>query len=71
MSEILFETIIYWDAEDQIFVVEIPELPGCTAHGATKQVALQNVEEAAQLWLETAREDGIEIPQPRGRLLFA
>jgi predicted RNase H-like HicB family nuclease len=71
MSEILFETIVYWDAEDQMFVVEIPELPGCTAHGVTKQVALQNVEEAAQLWLETAREDGIEIPQPRGRLLFA
>lgn len=71
MNESLYETIIYWDAKDRIFVVEIPELPGCTAHGATKQEALQNAEEAAQLWVATAREDGIEIPQPRGRLIFA
>lgn len=71
MNEIRYETIIYWDADDQIFVVEVPELAGCKAHGATKQEALANAEQAAQLWLETAREDGVPIPEPKGRLLFA
>lgn len=71
MNEILYETIIYWDASDKIFVVEIPELPGCSAHGKTKLQALRNAEDAAQFWLETAREDGVRIPPPRGRLIFA
>jgi predicted RNase H-like HicB family nuclease len=71
MSEIQYETIIYWDSADCIFVVEVPELPGCVAHGPTKVEAIRNAEEAARLWLETAAEDGKAIPEPRGRLMFA
>ena len=71
MNEIRYETIIYWDKQDQIFVVEIPELPGCKAHGSTKLQALKNIEEAALLWISTAIQDGKEIPEPRGKLLFA
>ncbi len=71
MNEIHYETIIYWDSEDCIFVVEVPELPGCIAHGTTKVEAIHNAEEAAKLWLETAAEDGQPIPEPRGRLMFA
>jgi predicted RNase H-like HicB family nuclease len=71
MSEIQYETIIYWDSTDSVFVVEVPELPGCMAHGSTKVEAIRNAEDAAQLWLETAIEDGKAIPEPRGRLMFA
>ncbi len=71
MAEIRYETIIYWDAEDQVFVVEVPELAGCKAHGTTKQQALAHAEEAAQLWIASAHEDGTPIPKPKGRLLFA
>ena len=71
MNEMRYETIIYWDSQDGIFVVEVPELPGCTAHGSSKQEALKNVEEAASLWIETAKEDGMAIPEPKGRLLYA
>jgi len=63
--------MICCDAEDRIFVVEIPELPGCTAHGATKREALQNAQKAAQLWAATARKDGMKVPQPPGRMIPA
>lgn len=67
-----YEVIIYWSAEDKVFVAEIPELPGCAAHGDTQEQALTNAKEAAQLWLDTAREFGDPIPEPKGRrLLFA
>ncbi|VAX35531.1 hypothetical protein MNBD_UNCLBAC01-1895 [hydrothermal vent metagenome] len=71
MNEAHYELIIYWDKTDQIFVVDVPELPGCMAHGATKMKAMNNVEEAISLWIKTAKEDCIEIPEPKGRLLFA
>ncbi len=71
MNEIHYEIIIYWDSSDSIFVAEVPELPGCLAHGTTKVEAIHNAEEAAKLWLETAAEDGRSIPEPRGRLMFA
>jgi len=71
MNEIQHEIILFWDRIDKIFVAEIPELPGCMAHGETKIEALQNVEDAARVWVETAIEDGKQIPAPRGRLMFA
>lgn len=71
MDEMRYETIIYWDSQDEIFVVEVPELPGCIAHGASKQEALKNIEDAAALWIKTAQDDGVTIPVPKGRLLFA
>jgi predicted RNase H-like HicB family nuclease len=68
---IRYEVIIYWSAEDQAFIAEVPELPGCMADGATYQAALANVEIIIQEWIETARELGRPIPEPRGRLVYA
>ncbi len=67
-----YEMIIYWSAEDDAFVAEVPELPGCLAHGATQEEALGNAKQATQLWIDTAQEFGDPIPKPRGhRLVYA
>lgn len=66
-----YELILYWSSEDSAFIAEVPELPGCAADGATRLEALANVEIAIAEWLETARELGRPIPEPKGRLLFA
>ncbi len=66
-----YEIILYWSAEDSAFIAEVPELPGCMAHGDTQEDALANVKEAMRLWLDTAREFGDPIPEPRGRLMYA
>ncbi len=68
---IKYEVIIYWSAEDEAFIAEVPELPGCAADGATYQEALSNVETIIGEWIETARELGRSIPEPKGRLVFA
>ncbi len=65
-----YEVIIYW-SDDDAFIAEIPELPGCAADGPTAQEALQHVQVIAREWIETARSLGRTIPAPRGRLLFA
>ena len=57
---------VHWSAEDSVFVAEVPELPGCMAHGNSKTAALANVQEAVQLWIETAREFGDPVPEPWG-----
>lgn len=64
-----YETIIYWSDEDQSFIADVPELPGCMAHGASPDEALANAQEAMQLWLDTAREFGDPVPEPKGRRL--
>lgn len=69
--EIRYEIIIYWSQEDQAFIAEVPELPGCAADGPSYQEALGAVEVVIREWIETARELGRPIPEPRGRLLFA
>jgi predicted RNase H-like HicB family nuclease len=67
-----YEVIIYWSNEDQVFVAEIPELPGCMAHGGTQELALARVNEAIQLWIDTAKEFGHPVPEPKGdRLMLA
>jgi predicted RNase H-like HicB family nuclease len=66
-----YEIIIYWSDEDEAFIAEVPELPGCAADGETYQEAVQNVEIIMQQWIETAQEIGISVPQPKGRLMFA
>lgn len=71
MPEYRYEIIIYWSEADQAFIAEVPELPGCAADGATYREALEQAEVIIREWIETARELGREIPQPRGRLLFA
>ena len=68
---IRYEMIIYWSDEDDSFVVEVPELPGCMADGATYQEALANAEVVILEWLETAQALGRPIPEPRGRLVYA
>ncbi len=62
-----YEVIIYWSNEDGVFVAEAPELPGCTAHGDTQEAALEHIGQAIDLWLETAREFGDQIPETEGR----
>lgn len=59
-----YGVIIYWSNEDDAFLAEVPELPGCSAHGDSKSAALQSVEQAAELWLDTAREFGDPVPPP-------
>ena len=71
VNSIQYEIILYWGKEDQAFIAEVPELPGCSADGATYQEALANVEVIIREWIETARELGRPIPEPRGRLMYA
>jgi len=66
-----YEVIIYWSEEDQAFVAEVPELPGCIADGKSHAEALANVETVASEWIETAREIGRTVPEPKGRLMYA
>ncbi len=68
---IRYEVIIYWSDEDQAFIAEVPELPGCAADGQTYQEALAGAETVIREWIETASELGRPIPEPKGRLLFA
>lgn len=65
-----YEIILYWSGEDDAFIAEVPKLAGCAADGATRQEALANVEVVIAEWLETARELGRSIPEPKGRLLL-
>jgi predicted RNase H-like HicB family nuclease len=66
-----YEIIIFWSHEDSAFVAEVPELPGCMADGETYQEALSNAEQIIREWVETAKELGRSVPQPRGRLAYA
>jgi predicted RNase H-like HicB family nuclease len=68
---IRYEVILYWSDEDEAFIAEVPELAGCMADGATYGEALANVEVIIQEWIETAKELGRSIPEPKGRLMFA
>ena len=65
-----YEVIIYWSEEGQVFIAELPELPGCITHGDSQELALQNAQEAIQLWIDTATELGERVPEPKGRRLM-
>ena len=65
-----YQLLMYWSEEDQVFIVEVPELPGCIAHGDTQISALNNSQEAIQLWIDTAKEFGDPIPQPQYQRLM-
>ena len=67
----MYEMIIYWSKEDDCYIVEVPELPGCMADGKTRVEAIENAEVIVKEWIETALEDGREVPVPKGRLLYA
>jgi predicted RNase H-like HicB family nuclease len=66
-----YEIVIYWSEEDEAFIAEVPELPGCAADGATYAEAVANVDGIIQEWMETAQELGRAIPEPKGRLMYA
>jgi predicted RNase H-like HicB family nuclease len=68
---IRYEMIVYWSEEDNAYIVEVPELPGCMADGQTYQEAITNAEVVIQEWLQTAQVLGRSIPVPRGRLAYA
>lgn len=65
------QIILYWSAEDSAFIAEVPELPGCMAHGDTQDEALHHAQEAMAAWIEVAQEISRSIPEPRGRLMCA
>ncbi len=65
-----YEIIIYWSNEDQAFIAEVPELPGCMAHGDSQTSALANANEAIQAWIDTANEFGDPVPEPKGQRLM-
>ena len=62
---------IWWSDEDRVYIAEAPELPGCMAHGKTRDAALASLNDAMDLWLKTARQDGIVLPQPRKHMVPA
>ena len=64
-----YQITINWSEENQFFIAEVPELPGCMAHGNTQEAALRNIKEATELWLETAREFGDPIPEPQSKTI--
>ena len=66
-----YEIILYWSRDDEAFIAEVPELPGCMADGETYQQALQNAEVIIREWIETAQELVRPIPEPKGRLMYA
>lgn len=66
-----YELVIYWSTEDKAYISEVPELPGCAADGATYAEAVANVQVIIDEWIETAKELGREIPEPKGRLMYA
>jgi len=66
-----YEMIIYWSTEDKVFVADIPELSGCMADGKTCQEAVSNAEVIIQEWIDTAKDTGRYIPEPKGRLMYA
>ncbi len=67
-----YEVIIYWSKEDEAYIAEVPELPGCMAHGSTQEEALKNALDAVTLWIETAKEFGDPVPEPKGgKLMYA
>ena len=65
-----YEVIIYWSEEDNVYVADIPELPGCMAHGSSYESALKNAKDAIQLWIDTAIELNEPVPSPKGRRLI-
>ena len=65
-----YEIIIFWSDEDQAFIADVPQLPGCMAHGSSQEEALKNINEAVQLWTDTVLEFGDPVPEPVGRRLM-
>ena len=65
-----YQTILYWNEEDGVYVADVPEFPGCSAHGDTQERVLENVKDAMEFWFDTARELGRNVPEPKGHRLM-
>ncbi len=70
-ADIKYELVLYWSEEDEAYIVEVPELPGCMADGKTYEEAIKNSLTVIKEWIETAKEIGRDIPKPKGRLIYA
>jgi predicted RNase H-like HicB family nuclease len=70
-ANIKYELVLYWSEEDEAYVVEVPELPGCMADGQTYEEAIKNSLTVIKEWIETAKEIGRDLPKPKGRLIYA
>jgi len=70
-ESVKYELIVYWSEDDEAYIVEVPELPGCMADGETYEKAIQNALDVIGEWIETAKELGRSIPAPKGRLIYA
>lgn len=70
-ADIKYELVLYWSEEDEAYVVEVPELPGCMADGKTYEEAIKNSLTVIKEWIETAKEIGRDLPKPKGRLIYA
>ena len=66
-----YEIIVYWSEQDKAFIAEVPELPGCMADGSTYEEVMKNVQVVIREWIETAMQLGREIPEPKGKLMYA
>jgi predicted RNase H-like HicB family nuclease len=64
-ADIKYELVLYWSEEDDAYVVEVPELPGCMADGMTYEEAIKNSLNVIKEWIETAKEIGRDIPKPK------
>ena len=71
LMSIKYELIIYWSNEDNAFIVDVPELPGCMADGMTYEEAITNAQRVIEEWVETAHSLGRPVPEPKGRLMYA
>lgn len=71
MKDIKYEMVVYWSEDDEAYIVEVPELPGCMTDGRTYEEAIKNSLTVIREWIETAKELGREIPEPKGRLIYA
>ncbi len=71
MEKYKYEVIIYWSDDDNSYVAEVPELPGCMSDGTSYEEALANVRIVIDEWIETAIEEGRAVPEPRGKLMYA
>jgi predicted RNase H-like HicB family nuclease len=66
-----YEVIVWWSEKDQAYIAEVPELPACMSDGGTYEEALKNIQLIISEWIETAKELGREIPEPKGKLMYA
>jgi len=70
-SKYKYELIIYWSNDDESFIVEVPELPGCMADGSSYEEAIKNAQVVIKEWMDVAKDEGRKIPLPKGKTLYA